>query len=211
LLEQIKELYSAYDKLNKMKFEGKLGIPIITIQSQKILKKKVNVFGWFSKESWSYKETINFVITKEIVYHEINIVAEYLNRPYEEIVETLLHEMVHQYNFENNIMDCKKNYHNKMFKSEAERVGLIVEKIKIYGYGITRLSDELRKEILTWNDFNNNIFNINRNSIENKKASKPVIKKFKFVCNNCGKVILCEDEEIEAECVKCKNIFRRVL
>ena len=58
--------------------------------------------------------------------HEINISAEYLDRPIENVMATLCHEMVHYYCALNSIADtCQGGrYHNKRFKEEAEKRGL---------------------------------------------------------------------------------------
>ncbi len=48
-------------------------------------------------------------------YREINICAEYIDRPINEVAATMLHEMVHLYNLVNGIKDVSNNgyYHNK--------------------------------------------------------------------------------------------------
>lgn len=71
---------------------------------------------------------------------EINISANFLNRPVEEIVATLLHEMCHQFAYVNNIKDtCRKGYyHNKEFRKIALEHGLCVQETKLYGYNQTQ-------------------------------------------------------------------------
>lgn len=70
-----------------------------------------------------------------------------LARPIEEVVGTLLHEMVHYYNCVNGIKDCSRSgtYHNKKFKKEAEKRGLSVEKVDKYGWACTSPTDEIRE------------------------------------------------------------------
>ena len=48
-------------------------------------------------------------------FYEINICAEHLARPFEQVAETLLHEMVHLYNLQIGVQDTSRNgtYHNK--------------------------------------------------------------------------------------------------
>lgn len=56
----------------------------------------------------------------------------------DEIISQLLHEMVHIYNFQNDILDVTSNqYHKKEFQKIAVKVGLIVVKHKTQGWGIT--------------------------------------------------------------------------
>ena len=71
-------------------------------------------------------------------------------RPIEEVAATLLHEMVHYYNYENGIQDCSRGntYHNRRFKAAAEAHGLIVEHSDKYGWSHTSPSDELLDFIL---------------------------------------------------------------
>ncbi len=53
----------------------------------------------------------------------------------------LLHEMVHIYNHERGIVDCRSNqYHNKFFCTAAIDVGLIVVYNKTHGWGVTTIN-----------------------------------------------------------------------
>lgn len=124
-------LEKIFRALNTDFFSGELEEPIITIQSTP------NAYGhvttaktWKRKEDWR---------------HELNIGAETLNRPIEHVVATMLHEMVHLYNIAHNVQDCSRGgtYHNKKFKAEAERRGLVIEHHQTYGWTITEPSEEL--------------------------------------------------------------------
>ena len=77
-------LEKLYDKLNAAFFDGELERPVITIQSSS------RSYGHYTLyDAWSVKGA---------GYKEINIAAGTLNRPIEEVIATLLHEMSHQYN-----------------------------------------------------------------------------------------------------------------
>ena len=108
-------LNKVFDLLNAEFFEGALSRPTITIQSTP------KAYGHFSlrEDTW---------ISKNGASHEINLGAGTLARPIEEVVATLLHEMVHYWNFVNGIQDCSRGgtYHNKKFKESAEAHGLLV-------------------------------------------------------------------------------------
>lgn len=67
--------------------------------------------------------------------YELNIGADYLNRPIENIVSTLIHEGCHLYAIQNSINDTSNRgiYHNKRFKALAEDRWLIIEKHSRYG------------------------------------------------------------------------------
>lgn len=109
-------LNKVFDLLNAEFFENALSRPTITIQSTP------RAYGHFSlrEDTW---------VSKLGGTHEINIGAGTLARPIEEVAATLLHEMVHYYNYENGIQDCSRGntYHNRRFKAAAEAHGLIVE------------------------------------------------------------------------------------
>lgn len=131
-IESVKYLSSLYDFLNGQFFNGALDKPVITIQQDSNNK----AFGWFSvKKVW--KETDN-----DDGQNEINISAQFLNRPIKQVAATLLHEMCHQWAQVNNLQDCSRsgNYHNKIFKRIAEAHGLNVECVKTLGYSHTELN-----------------------------------------------------------------------
>jgi len=139
----ITELHRIFDLLNKSFFENKLEQPIILIQT----KTKRTMGTCSVNKIWKRK-------TKDDTEkYEITLSAEYLNRTNEEIVATLLHEMVHLYNSLNQIKDTSNNfvYHNKRFKEEAERRGLVINHAKTIGWSVTTLQDPTKELIKTFN------------------------------------------------------------
>lgn len=76
--------------------------------------------------------------------YQISLNAEYLSNQTDEIIGTLLHEMVHLFNLQNGIKDTSRSgyYHNKSFKESAEARDLIAEKVDGSGYSKTSLSDD---------------------------------------------------------------------
>ena len=125
-------LNKIFDLLNREYFESSLSRPTITIQSTP------KAYGHFSLNSDTW-------ISKLGGTHEINIGAGTLARPIEEVVATLLHEMIHYFNFIMGIQDCSRGntYHNRRFKDAAEARGLIITHSEKYGYAHTAPSDEL--------------------------------------------------------------------
>ena len=82
----IDELETLFSKFNKAFFEGKLEKPVITVSPDHTR----GAYGWCTGwKAWQDG-------TKEGGYYEINLCAEYLNRPFEETCGTLLHEMFHR-------------------------------------------------------------------------------------------------------------------
>ena len=77
-------------------------------------------------------------------HREINITAEYINRPIAEVAATMLHEMAHLYNLTHGIKDVSNNgyYHNKKFKETAEAHGLHIEHHNTYGWTVTTLAED---------------------------------------------------------------------
>ena len=132
-------LNKIFDLLNEEFFENALSRPTITIQSTP------KAYGHFSlrEDTW---------VSKLGGTHEINIGAGTLSRPIENIVATLLHEMVHYYNYINGIQDCSRGntYHNKRFKAAAEARGLIVDYSERYGWSHTSPADELLDFVLEY-------------------------------------------------------------
>lgn len=129
-------LEKIFRALNQDYFSGELEEPIITIQSTKGAYGHVTVAKtWRRKDDWR---------------HELNIGAETLDRPIEDVVATILHEMVHLYNLAHNVQDCSRNgsYHNKKFKEEAERRGLCIEHHERYGWTITTPTEGLLEYII---------------------------------------------------------------
>lgn len=130
-------LNKMFDLLNEAYFENTLSRPTITIQSTP------KAYGHFSlrEDTW---------VSKLGTTHEINIGAGTLARPIEEVCATLLHEMVHYWNYQNGIQDCSRGntYHNRRFKETAESRGLIVSHSDKYGWSHTSPSDSLLEFIL---------------------------------------------------------------
>ena len=183
-------LEKLYDKLNHDFFEDSLERPVITVQST------ARAYGHYTLyDAWSIKGE---------GYRELNIGAGTLDRPIENVLATLLHEMCHQYNdIVLNVQDCSRGgtYHNRLFKETAETHGLTVTKTATYGYSRTEPADELLEWIL-----NNNIQEIQlcRNDLP---MVVPVVGKVsggtvgvsigtksktgsrRYVCPKCGTIV----------------------
>lgn len=124
-------LEDAFSILNRRYFDGELPNVVVTIQSSP------KTYGHYTKyDAWANKQQ---------GYREINISAENLARPIENVIATLIHEMVHHYCDLNGIKDTSRGntYHNKRFKAECEQRGLIIEYNPKIGYSVTSPSHEL--------------------------------------------------------------------
>lgn len=105
--------------------------PIILIQT----KGRKSALGWMGPRLWRGEDG---------EANEISVSAEYLGeRSVEEVLGTLLHEMVHHANACWGIKDCSgAQYHNGRFKALCEHVGLAVEKYPGRGWASTAWTDE---------------------------------------------------------------------
>lgn len=129
-------LEKMFRAMNADFFGGELEEPIITIQSTPRAYGHVTAAkAWRRKDDWR---------------HELNIGAETLERPIEDVAATMLHEMVHLYNIAHDVQDCSRGemYHNRKFRDEAERRGLRIEHHATYGWTITSPSDKLLEYII---------------------------------------------------------------
>lgn len=139
----VSQLEHMYNALNMDKFDGALPTPIITVQSK--------------PGTWGHCTVGKVWKNKDSEQYEMNIAAEVLNGELEEIIDTLLHEMVHLYCRENGIQEVSRGgkYHNGKFKELAEKVGLQCEKCGQYGWNtVGHGNDKLTEYALEkgWNE-----------------------------------------------------------
>lgn len=210
----IEKLESLFTKFNEKFYAGELQKPIITVSPDTTK----GAFGWCTGwKAWTDKEqkTIEDIssLTKEDIdsmkkddgFYEINICAEYLSRPFEQIAETLLHEMVHLYNLQNKIHDTSRNgmYHNKKYKAAAESHGLEVQQDSKYGWCRTSLNYETRNFVEAMQDKK---FQLYRKFIPKLKVSKAKQSSRKYVCPSCG-LIIRATKEVDVICADCNEHF----
>ena len=173
----ISELYKIFHQLEKCLFEKPLEEPVILIQST---KKKI--LGTCSvNKVWEKKND------KDANKYEITIVAESLKRPTEEIVETLLHEMVHLWCSLEGIKDTSNNYvyHNNKYKTEAEAHGLEVKKGKTYGWAYAKLTEKTKGLIQSF-QIDESAFQYYREPILLPASSGKKVVYNKYECPSCG-------------------------
>ena len=208
----IDELQRNFKRLNEIYFDGELERPVITI----LTDNKGGAYGWISvNKVWSSKD--------KQYYREINLCAEYLNRPAELVITTLLHEMCHLWNIQNDIQDCSRagTYHNGKFKEIAEKCGLVVEKSEKYGYCVTKPSDELNayvkencragcfklERMKTYRDGTPKTTTTGADGRE-KTVSRTKQSMRKYICPKCGLAIRAtKDISGKLKCVDCDEIL----
>lgn len=138
----IQYLYKIFSVLNETYFNAELDRPIITIQSTP------TAYGHFTPWNAYRIKQDNGTITGNV---EINIGAGTLDRPIENVVATLQHELIHYFCYCHNIKDTsrKGQYHNKRFKVEAEKRGLAISYDSRIGWSITEPTEELINLIIS--------------------------------------------------------------
>lgn len=170
----ITKLESLFDILNRVYFENALPKPVITVQSTP------KAYGHCStKKIWS-NDTAG--------QYEINIGAEYLNRPSANTAATMCHEMVHLYCLVNDIADtCQKGrYHNKTFKTEAEARDLEIGYDRTVGYSLTEPTEAFKKTL----EDNGFVLEVPFARVAPKpKAKAEREKAHKYVCPICGQEV----------------------
>ena len=189
-------LEKVYDLLNADFFNGELERPVITVQSTP------RAYGHYTlHDAWSIKGE---------GYKELNLGAGTLDRPIENIIATLLHEMCHQYNqLVIGVQDCSRygSYHNKYFKETAERHALIVARTEKYGWSHTQPSNEL----LDWIK-ENDILQIRLNRNEPHSASIGGIAtpnkahNYRYVCPCCHSIAR-SGKPLQLICGDCMSVM----
>lgn len=170
----VTKLEGLFDILNRVYFENALPKPVITVQSTP------KAYGHCStKKIWS-NDTAG--------QYEINIGAEYLNRPSANTAATMCHEMVHLYCLVNDIADtCQKGrYHNKTFKAEAEARDLEIGYDRTIGYSLTEPTEAFKKTL----EDNGFVLEVPFARVAPKpKAKAGREKAHKYVCPICGQEV----------------------
>ena len=207
--DEVLFLEEAFDVLNQRFFESALSRPAITIQSTP------GAHGHFTPyDAWE---------DSGLKLKEINLGAEFLHRPVPNIIATLMHEMIHYWCYSKGIKDTSRGntYHNKRFKEEAEKRGLIITSAPLIGYSVTQPAPELVSFVsdMGWDNKLKLYRNSKRRSESGKKggnenpdgdsgAPKPAKKKSstrKYVCPKCGLSVRAT-KVVRIACMDCGNI-----
>ncbi len=200
-------LEKIFRALNERYFMGQVEEPIITIQSTPRAYGHVTV-----AKNW---------LRNGENRHELNIGAGTLDRPIENIVATLLHEMCHLWNMQIGVQDCSRGgaYHNKKFKQTAEERGLIINYDSRIGWSITEPSESLCEFIIEqgWDDILMNRIEwgfVAPGTSGKGTTGKPIITpkptgnshSRKYICPCCGNSVRAT-KKVNIMCVDCNKIM----
>ena len=130
MLEKYQKMFTeVFELLNKEYFEDTLPPLVITIQSS-------------NRKSYGHFSVFKVWKAEGVYMHELNISSDFLSRNIYELCSTMQHELIHYYCQLNGIQDTSHGgkYHNKNFKREAEKRGLIISYQQYIGYSVTKPS-----------------------------------------------------------------------
>lgn len=197
----IEKLESLFSKFNDKFYNGELQQPIITVSPDT----SKGAYGWCTAyKAWHIEREESDSDKKNDGYYEINICAEYLSRPFENVAETLLHEMVHLYNLQIGVQDTSRSgtYHNKKYKESAEAHGLTVEKTKS-GWSKTSLNYDAKELVCSLQDKKFNLF---RQSSFKNASAKTKQSTRKYICPSCSCIIRAT-KKVNVRCEDCDCMF----
>ena len=201
----IHDINAMYRELNEKLFSGKLEQAVLTVSPDNTK----GAYGWMTNAKAWKADTMTDEITADRKnfkdgYHEINLCAEHLSRPIAEVAGTLLHEMVHLYNYQRGVKDTSRHgwYHNEAYRKAAESVGLIVEKTEKYGWSTTRLNDDLK----AWAEENFTKFSLSRRVLNKKQKKTTKAHSIKYVCPCCGNSVRAT-KPLSVRCDDCDELM----
>lgn len=202
LEKTLSELYRLFKLLNKHFYGGNLETPVIVVQSK---GKHKNALGWCTTQKiWRDKSDE----TDKKYFYEITIVAEFLHLPIIEIIDTLMHEMVHLSNLQNGKRDCSRGntYHNTVFRDTATAHGLTVKHHNKYGWSDTALSEDTEK-LITSISIDEDAFRLVRADTDQTRTGGSRQSSRKYICPDCG-IIVRATKEVNIQCADCEILMQ---
>lgn len=199
-------LVKVFKAVNEEYFNNELETPTITIQTS------VGAYGHITTSKvWN---------NNGVATYELNIGAETLARPIENVVATMIHEASHLYALMNNIKDTNNRgvYHNKRFKKIAEEMGhLQIEQHERYGWTITYPTEDTMDFCIRYG-FEDILVNRESpysfrgigvatagNGTNTPKVKKPSSTR-KYICPCCGNSFRAT-KSINVMCMDCNEQF----
>ena len=138
-------------------------------------------------------------------------------RPIENVVTTMLHEMIHYYNHINGIQDCSRGgtYHNQRFRNACLVRDLEVTRSDKYGWSHTAPGDGLLEFVLK-NDLTDILLSRNEwrsfrigggtGTHEGSDNTAPTrVSSRKYVCPCCGLSVRAT-RVVRIACISCGNV-----
>lgn len=207
------------DKITKLCnqhfFNGELPEVTVTVQENLGTYAHISVSDtWFSTDKTGETKAMR----------ELNIAAQHLTRPIENVVASVLHELSHLYNMEHGIVDTCQYYHNKKFKKTAEEIaGLVISKDAKYGWTITepgeRVIDFCIQYDLTdisigkgftfdWSAFGGTDTTTTTTPTATPKPRTKSNSR-KWICPKCGLILRSTRDDVNVQCLDCMETLVR--
>ncbi|AOG60513.1 hypothetical protein SHELI_v1c05620 [Spiroplasma helicoides] len=203
----ILELSLIHHQINKKLFNKELKKIKINISDNKRLKTKLKLGHFEANSGWEDNDMQIIIWTLALDGDPYNIIS------------VLIHEMVHQWNFQHNIKDVENNgRHNKKFRDKALSIGLEIpktirgDKTNKHGRGFDRtnlskiLKDIIKKDL----DFNWDILKFkHRNAIEYE--SKSYSQRYTYYCLcifDNRNFSFSSSKKMKIKCLICNNEFK---
>lgn len=189
-----KRLEDAYGVFNREYFNGELPMVMITIQS--------------SLKAYGHCTTKKIWASGSDRYYELNLSAEYLSRPIENVLATLVHEMVHIYCMETGIKDTSNNgrYHNKRFKTEAEMRDLKIAYAPTIGWSVTEPTEVFIRNVKNWGLYdaceNYRLGALQTDSADGTDKPRKKTSTRKYYCPVCGNSVRAT-KDVNILCMDC--------
>lgn len=197
-LEQFSKYQKAWQWFNAELFGGTLKPCLLNFSRHR------GSYGFFTPQRWRRgKEEV----------HEISLNPDSLSRELEEVMSTLVHEMVHQWQQDHGTPP-RRCYHDTEWAEKMVEVGLVPSDTgepggRPTGQNMTHFIDpkgrfraaldRMPKEcVLPW---------VSEGPNEKDKPKKPRPKKVKFTCPECRTKITADDEGLDANCNDCGERF----
>lgn len=214
--EIVAKTEAMFDLFNAHFYNSELRRPAITVSPDG----GHGAYGWCSVyEIWQGNGE---------AYREINICAEYIDRPISEVAATMLHEMAHLYDLTHGIKDVSNNgyYHNLKFKETAEAHGLHIEQHATYGWTITTLTEETAAWLVAQPSMENitasrkMLLQVTTTSGDEEGEEAPATttirggrqtsknRSIKYVCPVCGAIIRAT-KQVNVVCGDCNVAFEK--
>jgi len=181
------DLYRFFGIFNEAFFESQLSAPIISIEGSRVTKLggyRIGRNGFGAK-------------------NHININARHLNQSKVEILSTLVHEMVHQWQHEVTMNAAKPPYHNIEFQKKSLDLGIPSDS---YGHQLS-ISDPFIA-VCRANGLEIDEKIINAMALPHRPILRgnSKLKKWSCGCTNVRVAVA----DFEAMCLKCNNMFVQV-
>lgn len=196
--EQYSKYQQAWTWFNKELFGGALKPCLLNFSRHRCS------YGFFAPSRWRNDNSTT---------HEISLNPDCLGRPLEEVMSTLVHEMVHQWQQDHGTPP-RRCYHDREWAAKMVEIGLIPsdtgqpggkpvgQRMSHYidqkGKFLAALTKMPRAYALPW---------ISESNETVAKPKKARAKKIKFMCPGCGTAIWSEKDDLNVACGDCGDVF----